>query len=315
MCNCRYAQVTPKLCETGLENALNLYRNIKTQLELDREYSPSSCIDNLPGRLDEYVRRSVQARASARQMKTFRYGESSSEEMDVFLSGAQQLTGQAPTLIYIHGGYWQESSKDDYSFLAEELSKQGVNLITLGYGLAPASTIGEMTRRCREAMLWIAQHAEDLGLDVDNVHLAGSSAGAHLAAMTALTLPINAALEIQTLLLLSGVFDLRPITLTYVNAPLAMSFADALQNSPLLLVDAAQTRLPRTVVAYGSNETSEFKRQSVEMAEALQRRGGDVTKIEVAGRDHFDLIYDLANDSSTLRRAASITSARSSMKD
>jgi arylformamidase len=97
--------------------------------------------------------------------------------------------------------------------------------------------------------------------------------------------------------LLSGIFDLRPIPLTYVNDALGMSEEEALRNSPLLLVDAAQGPLPPTLIVWGDNETGEFKRQSREYAQALARKGVPVHAEEIVGRNHFDLIFDLGEPS------------------
>jgi arylformamidase len=75
-----------------------------------------------------------------------------------------------------------------------------------------------------------------------------------------------------------------------------MSESDALCNSPLLLIDAAAGAFPPALVAIGDNETSEFKRQSGEFAQALGRRGAVARLIEVAGRNHFDLPFDLGDE-------------------
>jgi arylformamidase len=153
-----------------------------------------------------------------------------------------------------------------------------------------------MVDRCRRALAWIVQHAHTLGIDPQALHLAGCSAGGHLAAMTALTDWESQGLLTQPLrsvTLLSGVFDLRPIPLTYVNDAVGMSLEDALSNSPFLLADGAQGNLPPTLIVWGDNETAEFKRQSRDYAQALTRKGVTVHAEEIMGRNHFDLIFDL----------------------
>jgi len=105
---------------------------------------------------------------------------------------------------------------------------------------------------------------------------------------------------IRSATLLSGVYDLRPLPLTYINDAVRMSQSDALSNSPLLLIDAAAAAFPPSLVAVGDNETSEFKRQSGEFAQALGRRGAVAQLIEVAGRNHFDLPFDLGEESTPL---------------
>jgi arylformamidase len=59
----------------------------------------------------------------------------------------------------------------------------------------------------------------------------------------------------------------------------------------------------RTIVAWGDNETAEFKRQSRTFAAALVRSGFPVSASELAGRNHFDIVFGLADRGSVLGRA------------
>ena len=55
------------------------------------------------------------------------------------------------------------------------------------YTLATHASIDEKVLECREALNWLALNDQDLGIDKDKIILAGSSAGAHLAAMCSLS--------------------------------------------------------------------------------------------------------------------------------
>jgi arylformamidase len=276
---------------------MNIYRHIADRRTLEREYSPSSCVDNLDVFLEAYSAKSEAARVALGEPAEHRYGASDAERLDLF---AAPGSGLRPVMVYIHGGYWQELSKKEHSFPAVALNRNGISYIAVNYGLAPHATLGEMVERCRRAVAWIAQQSAVLGIDAAAIHISGSSAGAHLAAMTALAdwsrygLTAN---PIRSATLLSGVYDLRPLPLTYINDAVRMSASDALSNSPLLLIDAAAAAFPPALVAVGDNETSEFKRQSAEFSQALARRGAVAQLVEVAGRNHFDLPFDLGEDS------------------
>jgi arylformamidase len=134
--------------------------------------------------------------------------------------------------------------------------------------------------------------------------VAGSSAGAHLAAMLLVSgWQLETGLSdraISGAILLSGIYDLEPLLPTYVNAPLRLSLADAEKLSPMALLPG----LPKpTIVAWGENETGEFKRQSQSYASRLRAAGFPVTALEAVGRNHFDIVFDLANPESALGRA------------
>ncbi len=98
---------------------------------------------------------------------------------------------------------------------------------------------------------------------------------------------------------ISGVFDLEPVRLSYVNDVVGMSSDEAQQNSPVL--HPIINRCP-VIFTYGDNETAEFKRQTDDYGDALQKAGIPVTLSEIADRNHFDVILDLADENTWLSR-------------
>lgn len=257
-----------------------LYRKFTDLAELEREYSPSSCIGgDISAYIKDYSDRSAAVKA-ARPFQTHHYGDHAAEALDYF----KARPGANPVHVFIHGGYWQELGKDFFAFPAADFAPAGIDYVAINYGLAPAATMDQMVDRCRRALAWLYANAEHLGFDPAEVTLSGHSAGAHLAAMCLLgpgRVPDKA-------VLISGVFDLTPIRLTYVNAPLKLDAAAVQRNSPLFLLQAG-ARLPaRTIITYGDNETAEFKRQSDDVA-ALS----GVRALCIKDRNHFDVVCDL----------------------
>jgi arylformamidase len=275
----------------------NIYRHIADLETLEREYSPSRWVPDLGVILRDYAQRSEAALAAAPLLRTLAYGTSPEESMDFFPAPRASDGHPKPVVVYIHGGYWQELSKNEHSFLAPGFNRQGVHYIAVNYGLAPAVSLAEMIDRCRRSIAWLHEHAAELGIAPDQIHLTGCSAGGHLAAMTALgDLPQ----PLASLTLLSGVYDLRPIVPTYINDAVGLTIETALMHSPLLRVDTTTAPWPPTLVAVAANEPDEFKRQSAEFTEALTRRGFGAELHEFADRNHFDLVFDLADPTTPL---------------
>jgi len=267
---------------------------------LNREYSPSSCVDNLESYIDEYLHQSQavkqRAKLNGRVLLDLKYGSKSAQRLDLFLPDVTA----APVNLYIHGGYWQELSKDYSCFAAPTFEKQNYAFAALGYSLAPKHTLSDIVEECRCAVEWLYVNAEQLKLDKQRIHVSGSSAGAQLAMMLYTTdwekrgLPSDI---ISSVCSVSGVYDLEPLRLTYVNQALAMDPKQALENSPMFRTPSALTPV---ILAYGSNETSEFKRQSDEYRERLQTLGVPIKFRQISNRNHFDVILDLADESSWL---------------
>ena len=276
-----------------------IYRSFD-QDTLNREYSPSSWVDDLSVHIDEYLQLSLavkqRAEVTGRVLLDLPYGPRPAQRLDLFLADAQA----APVNLYIHGGYWQELSKDYSCFAAPLFEEQKFAFAALGYSLAPQHTLSDIVEECRCAIEWLYLNAERLDIDKHRIHISGSSAGAQLAMMLYTTdwekrgLPNDI---IKSTCAVSGVYDLEPVRLSYVNDALAMDSEEAIENSPMFRTPSALTPV---TLAYGSNETSEFKRQSDEYRRKLKALGVPVTYKEINNRNHFDVILDLADASSWL---------------
>jgi arylformamidase len=268
--------------------------------EREREYSPSSCVAAIEPFLDAYVARSREAEARFRCQKNLCWGERPDETFDYFPAAS----ADAPLLVYIHGGYWQEHSKDESLFAAPDCVTNGIAFAAIDYTLAPQASVGTIVGQCRRAIASLHRQAATLGFDARRICVAGSSAGAHLAAML-LVAGWQAAYGLADDVvaggvLLSGIYDIEPLMGTYIDAALHLTAEDAATLSPQRL---KLGRPVKTIVAWGENETAEFKRQSRAFASALVGSGFPVSAFEVAGANHFDIVFGLANRESLLGKA------------
>lgn len=269
--------------------------------ELEGEYSPSSCVDGGIGPLiGAYGSRSRSVReacvAAGLRVVELAYGDAPTQTLDLV---APRIAGSlAPLVVFIHGGYWQELSKLESFFGAQDCLAQGAAFAAVDYTLAPHASVDEIVDECHAALAAIVQAAPDHGIDRSRIVIAGSSAGAHLAAMAALR--TGDSWRAAGLALLSGVYDLEPLVNTYVNDALGLDTTTAMALSP---VHQDLSGLPQTIIAYGENETTQFKRQSDIFAAALAEAGPAVTRFEVLERNHFDIVFDLCDPHTALGEA------------
>jgi len=285
----------------------NMYKTFDLKT-LEREYSPSSCVDDISPYLLQYITLSQNNLKIAKQHKqvveNLRYGRSNDEVLDLFLPFSS-IDSQKKLHVYIHGGYWQELSKNESCFAANNFQENGYHFAVLNYSLAPKATLTQIIEQCRQAIAWLYQHAENYGYNKNDIYLSGSSAGAHLAMMMALTdwskyLPVNHNI-ITGICAVSGIYDLTPIAQTYINDPLKLTELEILENSPLFLSGNYKILAGcQITLAFGDNETSEFKRQTLEIKSLLEGSGLTLSFNEIANRNHFDVILDIADPSSWL---------------
>lgn len=235
-----------------------------TDGQVDHEYSPSR---HAKRPLDEYLREYA--------------------ELSAPFSTARTVAPGRPLLVYIHGGYWQRLSAAHSLFNAADAGRLDFSLHAVDYLLAPAASVEQIARECVDDILRVLSWAR-----APRVVVAGCSAGAHLAAMCAMS-PALAG-RIDSAVLLSGVFDLRPLVRTTTNDPLGLDDARAAALSPQLL--PLRTFAPDALVAVGEHESGEFVRQSREFADRLSAHGTATVFRVVEDRDHFDLPYDLLRE-------------------
>lgn len=280
-------------------------------VKIEKEYSPSTCVPSEEPFLSEYAIRSRKAEQSLTCQKDVQWGNQPDETLDFFPAAAPNR----PLLVFIHGGYWQELSKDESLFAAPDCVANGIAFAAINYTLAPRARVEKIVDQCRRAVAWLHRQGGTLGFSRDRIFVAGSSAGAHLAAMILLTgwqktagVPDEV---ISGAVLLSGIYDIEPLVGTYIAAPLNLTAPDAVGLSPM--------RLPLghpvpTIVAWGEYETSEFKRQSTNYASRLEAAGFPVSAFEVAGANHFDIVFGLADQLTTLGRATLALIERTALK-
>lgn len=291
-----------------------------SESERERAYSPSSCLVDGDYRpfVAAYRDRSRTAWSqleAAPNVRTtvVRYGPADPHRIDVAVplptatvtaDDAVTNAGAAPMLVFLHGGYWQELSAADSRFAAADAVDRGWGFAAVDYTLAPEADLDAIVDECRTAVGALRHEAPNFGVDPERLVVAGSSAGAHLAAMVAMDdVGGDADHRPAGVVLVSGIFALEPLIGTSINEALGLDVDAARRNSPLLAPEAVLARLPATVIAYGDNETEEFKAQSLAFAERLTDVGRPVATLEVPGRNHFDVILDLAAADTTLAAA------------
>lgn len=259
---------------------------------LDRELSPSRFVDSLDAELEVYAKRSAEARLAVsrhgRLREGLRYGDTPGAALDLLSPNA---SGPVPLLIYVHGGFWQQLSRRESAFAGAGIVARGGALAAIGYTLAPEASLTQIVAEVRQAVRFLRDQADTLGLDRKRFVIAGSSAGAHLAAMA--MLDDHDALATDALCgacLVSGVYDLRAVRHSYVNDAVGISADEEHALSPAR--HACAVRCPITLVV-SENEPDEFKRETFQFAHALERRGVVTRPMQIGGRHHFDVVLDL----------------------
>lgn len=241
---------------------------------------------NFEALIEEYKARSLATRASLKPITGVAYGEGASETLDIFLPKAP--SGADPVHLFIHGGYWRMFSKDEFSFIADSVTAGGAIAVIVDYDLMPEVRMSTIVGQIRKAVRWLAANIGTYGGDPARFSISGHSAGAHLATFT-----FCAGADVPkptSALLLSGVYDLRPLQSSYLQPLIGLTDQEVAAFSPLLLPHEAG---PLVAVAYGELETDPFRNQGADFARHLARNGVSATTHALQDADHMTAVRDL----------------------
>ena len=268
---------------------------------LDAQYNNRARIPEYVDYFERWLAWSAEARAALPGARDVAYGDLSVETLDIFPAERPD----APILIMIHGGYWYSLDKHHDSFVAEGCRPRGVATVVINYGLAPEYRMDEIVRQNRAAAVWVWRNAASFGGDPSRIHVLGQSAGGHLAAMLLATdwpafgndLPTDLA---KSAVSISGIYDLEPIRLCYLNDKVGMDGPEARRNSPV--AQRYPVSVPLMLVS-GDIESEEYERQAEAMAAVWDGHGYPLSRLALPGYNHFTMADQLRDPQSDLTRA------------
>lgn len=87
-----------------------------------------------------------------------------------------------PTIFWIHGGAFVAGDKNDVRKYATYIASHGYNVVNINYPLAPSVAYPIPLQQIDQAYKFVKKNAAKYGLDLNNIYIAGDSAGAQLTA-------------------------------------------------------------------------------------------------------------------------------------
>jgi acetyl esterase/lipase len=196
-------------------------------------------------------------------------------------------------VVWVHGGGWVSGDRANWSLpkWGRWMSDSGTTMFSVDYRLPTiGSGMSALTpdMKAQEAadvkcaLGWVQAHSAEYGVDPTNLVLAGDSAGAHLAMLTAYTIgtpnlppscPVSVA-RVKAVVSLYGI--------TYSNNPV---------ENDVMPINYVRQGLPATLLIQGVNDHTVASDNARRMASQLAAAGDDYEIVQLPFTDHLFDIY------------------------
>ena len=249
--------------------------------------------------------KSAQARQDSICQLDIPYGSSAFETLDIFPAKERH----APTLLFIHGGYWRGSDKSEYSFIGKAWQDAGITAVLLNYALVPKVSLSTIIEQITNAIIWVYQHIEEYSGNKKSLFLSGHSAGGYLATKMMMTpwqelLELNDQNLLQACFTMSGLYDLEPLTrASFIAADLGLTSSQA-QSLSVINPSNPKNTLSKNATVYaaiGNDEGQGFHDQQ----NLLKRYWPDALarSFILQNCNHFTIMDELGDKDSLLFQA------------
>ncbi len=260
-----------------------------TQAQRDAAYDNNGAVADSPALIEKRNAGSAVYRKARPQGLDVPYGPRERNRFDLYPAS----NPAAPCLVFIHGGYWQRNTREDFAMFMAGVQAHGWSAALPGYSLAPDVKLPDIVAEIRASLDWLQAEGPRHGMS-GPVILSGWSAGAHLTAM-ALDHPLVAAG-----LAISGVYDLEALRDTKLNQALQLTDDDIAALSPLRL----PVVMKPMAIAYGTDEVPALVNDSRNLHALRAMTHAPGVLLPVVHANHFNILDHLTDPEGELTRAA-----------
>ena len=220
------------------------------------------------------------------------YGDLPRQRLDAYLPDG--LAGPAPVVVFFYGGRWEAGAKGEFRFVGQALASRGFVAVIPDYRRYPAVRFPTFVEDGAAAVAWVRSNIGELGGDPGSLHLAGHSAGAHVAALLALDHRYLADVGVDreavtSFVGLAGPYDFLPLDDPTLEEIFAVE--DMATTQPITF---AERSAPPTLLLHGADDATVLPANSEHLADALATAGKHAELKIYPDLGHIGLLIALA---------------------
>lgn len=196
------------------------------------------------------------------KIRGLRYGEGKRAALDVFRPAG--TSDKLPLFVYIHGGGFVSGLRPNRRFYCYNWVEAGYVAANIGYDYALDAEHPEHIREIFKGIEFVLERAEEFGIDMRKIVVAGDSAGGYFAALVSavashrglydalgIEFKFRASFGVSACVTLSGLFDpVRSIDTRFPQIALYVKALLGKSDAELVREFTGKSRLPVAVDAY-----------------------------------------------------------------
>ena len=232
--------------------------------------------------------------------------------LDVYAPVSEQASVTFPVVLFMHGGGWRASDKNDplgvHANVCKALALRGLVAVNVNYRLSPRFKHPEAAIDVAYALRWIAENISRYGGDPKRLFLSGHSSGAHLAALITLDskylsdvgIPVHV---VKGVIGISGIYNLEHFAgRNWMAEHLMTRPAFGKNGSPR--AEASPVNHVRAgappFLLLNAQEDENLEEEAEELATLLRAKGCEAETGIISGTNHFTILSLVGNGDDTL---------------
>jgi acetyl esterase/lipase len=244
-----------------------------------------------------------QVSQSLQTAKDIAYGHEAGQLLDVY---TRSDTASKGVIIFVHGGYWDTGTKNDYPFVADSFTELGYTTVVVGYRLVPTVTFPEYVEDVALAVKWAVDNIGDYGGNPEKLFLMGHSAGAHLASLVSFDerylLKYGLTQNVLSGFIgLAGPYNFLPVAPDDVRSIAALGPLETYPDTqPINFVDKTD---PPAFLGYTPEDKTVNPNNTISFAAKIREVGGEVSEHDYDGVSHVTILGAVARASRFFNKA------------
>ncbi|MFN2510397.1 MAG: alpha/beta hydrolase [Pyrinomonadaceae bacterium] len=234
------------------------------------------------------------------------------QSLDVYAPESAPVNGLYPVILFMHGGGWRASDKNDplgvHANVCKALAARGLVALNVNYRLAPRVKHPEPARDAAYAVRWTRQNISEYYGNPERLFISGHSAGGHLGALIALNATYLDGIGLSVAAIkgavgICGVYNLSHFAGRNWMAEHLMTRAAfgkdhglRAQASPVHHVRAGAPPF----LLLNAQEDEKLEEEADELSTLLHNQGVSAETSIISGTNHFTILSLVGNGNDTL---------------